>query len=104
MLYNPEWQRKTAKPVLLKAAALIEEKGHAKYTVQDSNGRVCMYGAVTKAITGDAMVTGDTDIVGFLSLKMGGREDLGVGVICAFNDRHTKEECVAKLKEIANAL
>jgi hypothetical protein len=38
--------------VLRKAAAIIEERGHAKGKLFDSKGRVCLAGAINSAISG----------------------------------------------------
>lgn len=40
--------------VLFKAAQIIERDGHTKGTLEDSQGRVCLFGAVSKAESGDA--------------------------------------------------
>lgn len=39
---------------LNKAADVIEERGHTKYALQDSQGRVCLYGAINLALSGSA--------------------------------------------------
>jgi hypothetical protein len=58
MLYDPKWEQKAktqAEPwraTLLRAADLIREHGLAKYTQQDSEGRMCLHGAISIAATG----------------------------------------------------
>jgi hypothetical protein len=52
MLYNKEWERPSnpVSDVLLKAAELIAQKGHAKYTRLDySTGSMCLLGAIDAA-------------------------------------------------------
>ena len=50
MLNNKNWDLDEVGQTLNKAADLIEQYGHAKFTVQDAEGRMCIQGAVYMAI------------------------------------------------------
>ncbi len=57
MLYDPKWEEKINyvapwRTVLLRAAEIVREYGLAKYTQEDSLGRVCIHGAIAIAANG----------------------------------------------------
>jgi len=59
MLYDKRWDAKLKtteiepwRKALLDAADLIEQRGHAKKTLEDIDGSLCMGGAISMAITG----------------------------------------------------
>jgi hypothetical protein len=55
MLYDPKWEEKLTadwRSMLLKAAEIVRQRGLAKFTQQDKEGRVCVQGAISIAITG----------------------------------------------------
>ena len=45
MLYKPN-----DADILMRAADLIESRGHAKYVLKDSNGGLCINGALLEAM------------------------------------------------------
>lgn len=51
MLYNQDWDRKpkSVSDVLLKAADLLEQRGHAKFIRVHPNGSMCFLGALEVA-------------------------------------------------------
>lgn len=51
MLYNTNWNVPTnsVRETLLRAANLLEERGHVKYTLKDPNGSMCALGAILEA-------------------------------------------------------
>lgn len=44
---------KTDAELLRKAADLMRKRGHAKHRLEDSRGRVCLFGAISLAICGN---------------------------------------------------
>jgi hypothetical protein len=63
-----------ASKLLLKAAALIEERGHCKMIREDGSGRMCAMGAIGMARWGDTTTAND-DVV----LKAAERLDISIG-------------------------
>jgi len=60
MLYDKKWDDKFAelqaqRAALHQAADLIEKHGHAKYALRNSEGRLCLLGAINMAVTGDPL-------------------------------------------------
>lgn len=60
MLYDPKWEKQaeTAQPepwrdLLLKAADLLEQRGHTKNQRQTATGEVCFLGALSLAMYGN---------------------------------------------------
>ena len=54
MLYDPKWEKKTETDqpwqlALRRAADIIDERGHAKHTLQADDGCVCALGALLVA-------------------------------------------------------
>lgn len=49
MLYNPEWNTKNKKKIMLEAATLIRQHGLAKNIRHDANGGYCIHGAISQA-------------------------------------------------------
>lgn len=87
-----------ASKLLLKAAALIESKGLCKgqYTERD---RYCVFGALDASagfFPGDG-VFASCSALDEAILRFGD----AVGSIAGWNDDHTKEEVVAKLRSVA---
>lgn len=60
MLYDPKWETKKAdtvepwREVLLRAAELIQVRGHAKYALENKQGNLCVVGALCLAATGNS--------------------------------------------------
>ncbi len=57
MLYDPKWEKPAVEltdwqRLLLKAAEIIEQRGHAKDALCDDRGAVCLLGALNVAATG----------------------------------------------------
>jgi hypothetical protein len=56
MLYDKRWDAKVEvtgwRGLLLKAADILEQRGHTKNRLEDEQGRVCMGGALYKAAQG----------------------------------------------------
>lgn len=58
MLYDPKWSRKrqlTDSEVYAKAADLIKIHGHSKGELRDSEGKLCLWGAISAAADGNAL-------------------------------------------------
>lgn len=87
------------------AADLIERDGHAQNTPYGNNGERCMAQSLADA-------GGHFERIGFGDRmehpaqryvnKILGGATIGVGAICDYNNTHTAEECIAKLREIAD--
>jgi hypothetical protein len=90
--------------LLLKAAALIEEYGHATNGDLRNLKGMCTWGALAWAHHGDQWPSGHQGpeakamkrIAASIGLPGGGNM-----VVCDWNNRHTKEEVVAKLRAVA---
>jgi hypothetical protein len=114
MLYDPNWQpgpiikrtdlTKTWQEILLKAADLIESRGWTRYQFENSEGSLCMIGAMRVAVYGSTslnspaeneLIMADNKLAGFLGCH-----------VSAWNDRGavSKEEVIAKLREAAHAV
>lgn len=110
MLYNKEWDKPTTpSAVMRRAADLIEEKGHTKGQLIDSNGSMCVNGALWNALGGFA--TPNRDL--FLETTKILAKAIGIGMhpywtqtydLPGWNNapERTGEEVIAKLREVAN--
>ena len=63
MLYNPKWEEEinvapTWRTVLLRAAEIVRERGLAKWQLEDTDGRVCIHGAIRIAAYGHSAGAG----------------------------------------------
>jgi predicted molibdopterin-dependent oxidoreductase YjgC len=87
---DPKWgvKPKTFSQVLLAAADYMERHGHCANTFEDTEGRVCIFGAIAN-VGGDAQIAWQ---------KL---SEAGIKSVVEFNETHTKAEIVAKLREIA---
>lgn len=86
---------------LLKGAALIEERGWCQGDYQ-SEGRLCVLGAIKVAVGKEPDGDEDTDPIVFRA-KKAMCASVGIGLIHEWNDdpARTKEEVVAKLRAVA---
>lgn len=87
--------------ILIYAATLIEVRGWCQNYYFNSEGNLCMLGAVEQAIKAN-----DCDFLSvYLEIRNILFENLG-GFASVWNDApgRTKEEVVAKLREVANNL
>jgi hypothetical protein len=115
MLYDPMNDYTPEGRTLLKAARHIEEHGHCKHALSDSEGRVCLIGAVNMAVlevdslSDYTKIHGNndkTDIVskclGILSDKLRVDHNAG-GTISGWNNKRerTAEEVIDLLKDCA---
>lgn len=95
------------KQVLLRAVALIDERGHHKGTNQDpETGAVCAYGAISLAAEGDAMKYGGKDSTDDMATRAAKRElfrMVGHDRVSEWNDEdeRTPEEVKALLLNAA---
>lgn len=103
MLYDPKWEVPTeTKPLedwqeaLIKAADYMDEHGFCQGTLVDSNGRVCILGALLRANQG-----GDRTRVSQAQAHL--RDFLPVSIV-GWNDARgrSKEEAVAALRQCAS--
>lgn len=78
-----------------RAADLIEREGHAKGWLHGPKGERCMMQALADA----ADEPGDDAAVGIVRDALGG--GYAAASICRYNNTHTADEVVAKLREIA---
>lgn len=87
---------RTVADILDGAATIIEERGHCQRAFQGPHGEVCMFNAIHIAATGE-------EWLGFTRLSEA--VDRIVHAlpfnVCLYNNAHTKDECVAKLREMA---
>ena len=101
MLYDPvkfkmpEVMPQTVSGVLERAADYMERHGHCTSTFEDAEGRVCLVGAISRVAAGNISLTDGA--IGALWDAMGGG-------IAQFNETHTKEQNIAKLREAARSL
>lgn len=114
MLYDPKWEVQIAAPVddwrliLLKAADLVRERGLAKGRQQDSEGRVCLHGAICIAATGqphtyaDAACEAGDRVVGYL-VDQGVTYLRGCAGAAGWNNKpeRTADEVIAILETVA---
>lgn len=94
--------------LLLKAAALIEERGHHKGSYSASNGMVCFRGALNIAACGDPVGIPNApgaDEASIRFLQTLRREGWGLGWL-EWNDApdRTRDEVVAKMRAVALGL
>lgn len=90
----------TVKDQLLRAADLIEEHGHSQYEYEGPNGEICMMEALFRAngtTYKEEIFPRPTETTNALFPT----EDWSDFSVCRFNNSHTKEECVAFLREKA---
>lgn len=106
MLYDPKWQpkeTKTAEPwrrVLLAAADIIEQRGHATGCFEDGEGRVCMVGALQHAAYWSGLIQPYDKRDTYISAQT--KIEIYVGEhVPHWNDRHTGPEAIAALRAAA---
>ena len=94
--------------VLLKAAQILDERGWCQGSLRDSEGRVCIAGAVRLALFGQTISLEYMDYIIYREKlksiqKVLYNHPLGPLAIPFFNDKiaETKEECVKLLMEAA---
>jgi hypothetical protein len=73
----------------------MERHGHCPFTFEDTEGRVCLIGAIARAAAGNTELK-DRAIGALWGSMKGG--------IAQFNETHTKEQNIAKLREVSRAL
>lgn len=91
-----------ASKLLLKAAAVIEDRGWCQWSYESLDGRVCLLGALKVAAGGSPNDDEDEDsVVGIAKRAMAGA--VGKVFVHSWNDHpnRTKEEVVAKLRAVA---
>jgi hypothetical protein len=104
MLFDPNWKKQPDpeisiepwRQLLLDAADYIEVNGWCQKTVQDYEGRVCAVGAMLCVLP-----QGNKNFdKAFTKLQS------AVGLIPIWNDNcnRTKEQVIAKMREVANAV
>jgi hypothetical protein len=101
MLYDPKWEvQAEASRILNLAADLIERCGHAKYTLEDDAGQMCIGGAILKAATGKVALCDHTPALELACSKMHAQTD---GYFVGWNNaaERTQAEVVAALREAA---
>jgi hypothetical protein len=90
--------------LLLKAAALIEERGHCKHQTVDRDGRLCLWGGILVAAGGNP----SSVVPCGLAWKAIYKIDAVIPGECAiiWNDRpeRTGEEVITKLRAVALGL
>ncbi len=110
MLFNKDWDRPHTNPVsevLLKAADLIEQRGHTKHIRVDDKGSMCLLGAIAVAQGHDigyslGMRGGDTEltyeaaetIVNTLGIMVGLRDIRGIAVDWNNAPKRTAQEVI----------
>ena len=112
MLYDPK-----TNPVikaLYDAADIVEQRGLAKRTQQDSEGRVCLHGAISIAVNGRAFCVTEMDARIGGAVKRYLRQRLGYVPTSDSSDwgcarwnnapERTQVEVVAALRETASML
>lgn len=91
-----------ASKLLLKAAALIEEVGHAQHTLCDNDGRMCIGGAISFVDTGVKGFSGSFYRTGIGTEALRRMNDALVDLVNWNNTRgRTQAEVVAKLRAVA---
>ncbi len=102
--------RPGVKQTLLRAAEVIEERGHSQGKIVSDTGGVCLYGAlrIAEGLNPDPMQFGwpESEAVVMLVKHMPTHHIWGTSVnsVCDFNNSHSQEECVALLRETAGKL
>jgi hypothetical protein len=96
MLYNP---KHTVRDLLLRAAALMEERGHASRVIEDDRGRVCLLGALSLAHSGSAFNSFGIDYPG--CARALGFDTIGRAVEWNNALGRTKDEVVSALRAAA---
>jgi hypothetical protein len=105
MLNNPNWKQPDVKPdldeigkVFLRTADYIEEHGWCQHQLRDPKGRVCLAAAITKDMHNYDDGGATINAWGLLKRSLGGSA-------MKWNDapERTKDEVIAKLKELAYA-
>lgn len=129
MLYNKDWDKKTnsVADLLNKAADIIETRGHAKYYLLDSDGLgFCAQGALMSAIGVTdytilhggawAQATRNQDYMNAIAALDSAMDDKWKANGCARNGASfavvhwnnsvatTKEDVIAKMREVASSL
>lgn len=115
MLYNPEWEQKVKlepwRETLLDAADLIDKRGHAKFTLQDDKGGLCILGAIAVATSGGIhtplgqMTLDICEKLARNSFTIGRDRDYCAAAVCSWNNspERTKDEVVDELRRVALA-
>ena len=116
MLNNEAWGLNDVGRTLLKAANLMDERGQAKHTVEDQQGRLCIQGAVYMALTGNSSQAGKSGLdekcfealaekIKKISDNTAYKDDgcNNTAHVCSWNNRSkcTKEEAVNLMREVA---
>ena len=108
MLWNPKHDKpiETTEPwrlILLRAADLIEQRGHCKGWATDGSGALCMGGAINLVDTGNAIYL-------FSRSNAGQQAAQQLHEFCGYNfvkfnnaEATTAADAVAKLRACANA-
>lgn len=102
-------EKEQLKADLNKAADLIDEKGHAKFTLQDDRG-ICLLQSLWLATGNEGNADYWHSVDGGAKETRFGRAALalekaeGVKSICGFNNDHSADEVKAKLREVANSI
>jgi hypothetical protein len=98
MLYSLKWSETKLTPVLdevgqqlMRAADIMEQRSHARNTLVDEQGRVCVQGALQLAHP----LHHDVDAILRFNAYTGYRWHT------SFNRDHTKEECIAAMRAAA---
>ncbi len=91
----------TTRAILLRAAELIEERGHARGTPEDRRGRLCAIGAIAVALSGVARTSKwwkrQAAAQDLLVYSLRGRS------IARWNDRSPDATVIAGLRKAAEA-
>lgn len=89
--------------LLLRAAELIEERGHCRsgQLFDEETGGMCAFGALSMAACGNPVLTPHNSFIAMrrFSKVVTGSDDYMYG--CDWNNTHTAAEVVAKLREVA---
>ncbi len=109
MLSNENWGLNEVGKTLNKAANLMDSLGIAKLTTQDSQGRVCIQGAVYMAISGYANCAGDNDLADKCFKALADHlpppqfSYSNVATVCGWNNdlNRTKDEAVNIMRTVA---
>ena len=99
---NVEPKVDVAGEILLRAADLIQREGWCKYRLQDTQGRICLYGAIIKA-TPKNQYNESTDGIRRLERYLKLRGPLEMVNIAVWNDNKckNKEQAIEALRGAA---
>jgi hypothetical protein len=109
MLNNENWGLNNVGQTLNKAANLMDQLGQARFVTRDTDGSVCIQGAVHMALTGSAHNAGDeyeladkcfAELAKHLPSKTTYLSD--IGNVCRWNNsQSTKDEAVNLMRTVA---